>query len=319
MANSPAHAADAQSQPAGRRRRRQRAAGANASDLQAKARKNFKLGIMDDVYAHLPIEEAARHMKEDGFTCTVLCGKFKDVAFDFAKPDWDAVKRIRTAFEKNSIQIVGLFGYYNVVAPNLEHREAGEHRMQTMIENWERFGSPIISTETGSFNPKSEWETDPKNDTEEGYKECRAVFEKLARAAEKTKAVIAIEGYWKNVIGTPERAERLFKDISSPSLKLTMDPCNYFRNEDLPKMKPMLRDLFKRVGSQTVLAHAKDVKGNADGSQSLPAAGLGSMDYPVYLRLLAQLDRELPLIIEHLEFKDRTRARDYVKAQIEKV
>jgi sugar phosphate isomerase/epimerase len=61
-------------------------------------------------------------------------------------------------------------------------------------------------------------------------------------------------------------------------------------------MQPMLQDIFQRLGNQTVLAHAKDVKAapSADDTE-LPYAGQGVLDYPLYLRLLAQLDREIYL------------------------
>ena len=118
--------------------------------------------------------------------------------------------------------------------------------------------------------------------------------------------------------GQPGRNERLYRDIPSPSLKLTMDPCNYFRNQDLARMKPMLEDIFKRVGRETVIAHAKDVKASANGPD-LPAAGLGALDYPLYLRLLAELDREIWLVVEHLMLDDVARASNYVKAQIERL
>jgi hypothetical protein len=36
------------------------------------------------------------------------------------------------------------------------------------------------------------------------------------------------------------------------------------------------------------------------------------LDYPLYLRLLAGLDRGMYLTIEHLTLKDVVRARDYV-------
>jgi sugar phosphate isomerase/epimerase len=192
--------------------------------------------------------------------------------------------------------------------------------MQFLIENWKRLGSNNISTETGSLNPQSEWNDSPENATEAAYQQCRASLEKFARLAEKTGAVVSIEPYWKNVIGSVERTERLFRDIPSPALKLVMDPCNYFRKAQLAQMQTMLKDIFQRVGNQTVLAHAKDVKAaaNADDTE-LPAAGKGVLDYPLYLRLLAQLDREIYLAVEHLTLPDVPAARDYVLAQFERV
>jgi sugar phosphate isomerase/epimerase len=83
-------------------------------------------------------------------------------------------------------------------------------------------------------------------------------------------------------------------------------------------MALMLKDIFRRVGKQTVLAHAKDVKASANGTD-LPAAGKGVLDYPLFLRLLAGLDRELNLILEHLALDDVPRARDYVLSQFDKI
>jgi sugar phosphate isomerase/epimerase len=291
-----------------------------ADDVRAKAKKNIKLAIFTGVYAGLPLEEAAQRIKADGFGAAVQEGNYADVRFDPLAPDWKAAEKIASCFDRSGIKIVGLYGYYNVVAPNPQTRQRGEQRMQFLIENWKRLGSNNISTETGSLNPQSEWSDSPENATEAAYQQCRASLEKSVRLAEKTGAVISIEPYWKNVIGSAERMERLFHDVSSPALKLVMDPCNYFRKAQLAQMQPMLKDIFQRVGQQTVIAHAKDVKAaaNADDTE-LPYAGKGVLDYPLYLRLLAQLDREIYLAVEHLTLPDVPTARDYVLAQFEKV
>ncbi len=295
-------------------------AGRAAADLKAQAQKNLKLAIFTGVYAGLPLEEAGKRIKADGFRGVALEGNFADVRFDPLAPDWEAAKKITSCLDRNGIKVVGLYGYYNVVAPNVENRKRGEQRMQFLIENWKRLGSNNISTETGSLNPESEWNDSPENATEAAYQQCRTSLEKSARMAEKTGAVISIEPYWKNVISSAERAQRLFRDVSSPALKLVMDPCNYFRKADLARMQPMLEDIFQRVGKQTVIAHAKDVKAAPDADDTeLPAAGKGVLDYPLYLRLLAQLNREVYLTLEHLSLPEVPAARDYVLAQFEKI
>ncbi len=130
--------------------------------------------------------------------------------------------------------------------------------------------------------------------------------------------MLAIEGYYRNIIGTIDRAERLFREISSPALKLVMDPCNYFRRDNLSLMKPMLDAMFQKLGSQIVIAHAKDVRPTAD-SEDLPAAGLGVLDYPLFLRLLAGLDRPIPLVVEHLRRPDVARAKGFVLGQMDQI
>ncbi len=288
-----------------------------APDLRARAKKNLKLGVFTGVYAGFPLEEAARRMAADGFHGVVLEFGFADVGFDPWAPDWDKARRITSTLAKYNLKITALFGYYNVVDPDPARRQRGEQRMQVLIENWKQFGCPVISTETGTLNAKSEWLESPENASEKGYQECRAAFERLVKAAKKTGAVISMEPYWRNVIDSAQRAERLLHDVRG--LKLVMDPCNYFRKNDLAQMQPMLKDIFRRVGKQIVLAHAKDVKAAADNGTDLPASGEGVLDYPLFLRLLAGLNRELYLIIEHLTLPDVPRARDYVLSQFEKI
>jgi sugar phosphate isomerase/epimerase len=168
------------------------------------------------------------------------------------------------------------------------------------------------------LNRTSAWAEAPENATPAAYEQCRRVIADLVEAAGKSGAVLAIEPYWRNVIDGAERAERLFRDIHSPALGLVMDPANYYRPEDLAHVDPMLEDVFKRVGRHALIAHAKDVKASADGTD-LPAAGLGVLDYPLYLRLLASLGREMFLTLEHLKLEDVPRARDYVLGQFEKI
>ncbi len=136
--------------------------------------------------------------------------------------------------------------------------------------------------------------------------------------AEKTGAVISIEPYWQNVIDSIDRAERIFRDVQSPALRMVMDPCNYLRKEDLPRMGPLLDDMFQRLGDKIVVAHAKDVKASSEGTD-LPAAGLGVLDYPHYLRLLAGLDRPMDLLVEHVALDDVPRARDFVLGELGRV
>jgi sugar phosphate isomerase/epimerase len=183
---------------------------------------------------------------------------FADIRFDPWAPDWDKARQITRTLAKHNLKIAGLFGYYNVVDPDPARRKRGEQRMQVLIENWRQFGCPIISTETGTFNDKSEWLESPENATEEGYQACRAALERLAKAAKKHGAVISIEAYWRNVIDSIARANRMLQDV--PSLKLVMDPCNYYRKDDLSRMDHMLEEMFRLMGKRIVLAHAKDVK-----------------------------------------------------------
>ncbi len=173
--------------------------------LKAKAKANLKLGIMSNVYAGLPVAEAARRIKQDGFTCVVTDYTFADARFDILNPDWDLAKKIVSTLEGQGLHIAGMYGYYNVVDPDEARRKRGEAKIEAIMANVKRLGCNLVSTETGTLNPTSEWAESPENDTEAGYQRGRAAFERLTRIAEKNGAVLTIEAYWRNIISSIER------------------------------------------------------------------------------------------------------------------
>jgi hypothetical protein len=176
------------------------ALGAAGEDLKAKAKKNLKLGVHTAPYGALPVEEAARRIKAEGFSGVLTEYSFADARFDPLAPDWKVAERIVGAFERQGVRVAAVFGYVNVVSPDLAKRQRGQEKMETLIKNWKRLGCSNVSTETGTFNLKSDWIEAPENATEQGYLQCRAVLEKLARSAEQAGAVVSIEPYWRNVI-----------------------------------------------------------------------------------------------------------------------
>jgi sugar phosphate isomerase/epimerase len=89
--------------------------------------------------------------------------------------------------------------------------------------------------------------------------------------------------------------------------------------------------MFNALADKMVIAHAKDIKLSRDysvkmadidadeshsfrgaGGVDLPAAGLGDLNYDLYLKLLAKHHPNIPLIIEHLDQGDIPRAKAFV-------
>ena len=111
-----------------------------------------------------------------------------------------------------------MFGYYNVVDPDLNKPEARRGQDPGIALEREPAGLPRGLDGDGHFSSQSEWESDPENQTEQGYLQCKSVFEKHARLAEKHGTMLAIEGYYRNIIGTIDRAERLFREVGFSGL-----------------------------------------------------------------------------------------------------
>lgn len=133
------------------------------------------------------------------------------------------------------------------------------------------------------------------------------------------------------MIGSVEQVERLMKDVNSPNLALICDPTNYFTGANIGNMDAELEKVFDRLAPYMRIAHAKDCKLAEDvsekhadidadeshsfrgsGDVELPAAGLGSLNYDLYVRLLAKHHPNMPLIIEHLDEGGIPRAKEFV-------
>jgi sugar phosphate isomerase/epimerase len=291
---------------------------AEAKHLATKAKKNIRLGIFAHVYGQFPLEEATARIKADGFRSVITNFNFADVRFDLAKPDWEAVKKVRASLDRQGLAVAGLYGYYNMVASDLEVRRKGRERMEFLLANWKQLGSPHVTTETGTYTAKTDQGDSTKSPAEEGYQEVKRELAGLVKLAEKSGAVVNIEVSWTNVIGTIDRAERLCREIPSPALKLTLDPANFFRPQDLPRMKPMLEEMFRRLGPQIVLAHAKDVRAAGDKLE-YPPAGQGMIDYVTFLSLLAQLDRPIDLVLEYLKLEEVSRTIGFLRGVMDKL
>ena len=51
--------------------------------------------------------------------------------------------------------------------------------LNSLIRFANELGSPYVISESGTFDPDSDWVHHPKNKTEEGYEDCRNVIAEL--------------------------------------------------------------------------------------------------------------------------------------------
>ncbi len=128
----------------------------------------------------------------------------------------------------------------------------------------------------------------------------------------------------------------MFAEIDHPALGLLMDPTNYFESHNIGDMDRVLRQIFDTLTPHVRMAHAKDVKASGEdksekhaeidaskahsfrgvGEIELPAPGLGSLNYDLYLRRLSEKHSNIPVVIEHLDESDVPRAFDFLKGKM---
>jgi sugar phosphate isomerase/epimerase len=301
----------------------------------------IQVGIFSGYFPY-DLETTAKTIRGLGFNTVQLDLHFKDIDLSAGQITDDKAKRVRDTFRDNNLPISGISGYTNIVHPDLDERKRRLDYLKEIIRNARKFGTPYVISESGTFTTESDWSPDPRNNTEEGYDAARDVLADLAQTAYDHGSVFLLETYVNNVIGSLEETVRIFDDIKSPGIELLMDPTNYFESYNIDEMDGVLNSVFDHeVTDRIKIAHAKDVKRSGDdksekhasigdedapeshtfrgvGEIELPAAGLGELNYDLYLQRLSEKHPNAPLIIEHLDESDVPRAKEFVDGVLKK-
>lgn len=291
-------------------------------------------GIFTGYYPY-GLKETAQKIQAQGMTTVQLDLHFKDMDLGAGQITAAKAKLVRDTFRDHNLPICCISGYTNIIHPDKEERARRVGYLKEIIRNARAFGTPYVISETGTYNTESDWVHHPKNKTEEGFEECRKVIAELSQEAYDHGAVFLLETYVNNVVGSVEETVKMFAQVDHPGLGLLMDPTNYFETHNIDRMDQILNQVFDTLTQHIKIAHAKDVKrsgddksekhadiGDADALEShtfrgvgeieLPAPGLGSLNYDLYLRRLAEKHPNIPVIIEHLSEDDIPRAKAFL-------
>lgn len=297
----------------------------------------LQVGIFTGYFPY-SLEETAKKARTLNFNTVQLDVSFKDMDLSTNAIDSAKAKKIRDTFRRYHLPISCISGYTNLVHPIPEKRKANLAHLKQLIRYANELGSPYVISETGTYNYDSDWVHDLHNKTEAGYAECRDVIGDIVEFAHKYGTIFCVETYVNNVIGSIQETLRLFADINHPNLGLLMDPTNYFEEHNIGQMDLTLNQIFDALSDKIKISHAKDVKladseegvgvamadMDADeahalrgvGMIELPAPGLGSLNYDLYIQRLASKHPNIPIIIEHLEETDIPRAKEFLDGKL---
>ena len=297
----------------------------------------ISVGIFTGYYPY-KMDEVIRRIKASDFNCVQLDVSFKD--FDSAKEPLTEQKahEIRDAFRDANLPVIAVSGYTNFIHPDPDIRRRNIDYLKMMIRYARDLGCPYVASETGTYNLESDWVWHEKNADPAVYDEAIGIIRELADFAGEWGATFIVENYVNNVIGSVEQVEQMFRDVNSRHLGLICDPTNYFDLAAMDDIDGTLNRIFDRLSPYMKIAHAKDIKLAVDtgekhadidadashsfrgaGSVELPAAGLGVLNYELYVKRLAEEHPNIPLIIEHLDEGDIARAQRYVNGVLKRM
>jgi sugar phosphate isomerase/epimerase len=223
----------------------------------------------------------------------------------------ERLPEIRRRLEDAKLFVAALAGYRNLVAPDHASRCANLDFLARCLELAPMLGTSVVATATGTRSPDGDWIDSPDNWRPETWELVADALAELLPVAERSSAILALEGSVANVLRTHGQLTGLLERFPSQHLQLVLDPYNYLSRHLLPSHERVTNEFLARFEHRFVLAHLKDV--DPGGAEVATVEfGTGAFVQAPYVNFLATRRPDLPLILEHLPL-------EHVPAAIERV
>jgi sugar phosphate isomerase/epimerase len=222
-----------------------------------------------------------------------------------AKPgDTDLLRAIEKAFAAENVAIAEVGAWVNMLDPDAEKRRANVRYVTERLAVAEAVGARCCVDIAGSYNPKVWYGPHPRNLSQEFFdatvENCRRVIDEIK--PRRTKFTIEMMGW--NLPDGPDAYLRLVKAVDRTAFGVHMDVCNGINSPArFYRSGEFIGECFRKLGPWIASCHAKDLRWDVEMNVHFTevAPGRGEVDYRTYLRELAKLPVDAPLMLEHLK------------------
>lgn len=221
-----------------------------------------------------------------------------------AADDAAATRAIREAFAAENVAIAEVGAWVNMLDPDAAKRKKNVEYVIERLRLAEAVEARCCVDIAGSYNPTVWYGPHPGNLSPDFFdatvENCRKVID--AVKPRRTKFTIEMMGW--TLPDGPDDYLRLIKAVDRPAFAVHMDICNvinsprrFYRNAEF------MDECFRKLGRWIMSCHAKDLEWkpemNVHFVEVIP--GRGGIDYRAYLRNIAALPIDAPLMLEHLK------------------
>ena len=278
---------------------------ASRTELMSPRRRPLRLGGPVFVQTDDPEELALAHQKL-GYRAA-YCPKI-------SLNDSARIRAVAEAFAQHDIVIAEVGRWVNLLDADPEKRRANLKLVTDGLALADEVGALGCVDIAGSFSPKEWYGPHPDNLSPRFFDAAVQNARAIIDAVKPKRAKFSYEMMGWSLPDSPDSCLKLLKAVDRKAFAVHLDPCNlvnspsrFYRNRDL------LNECFDKLGRWIVSCHAKDLTWDAEMNVHFREVrpGAGSMDYTTYLRRLASLGHEAPLMLEHLPNAD-----EYDKARL---
>ncbi len=224
-----------------------------------------------------------------------------------------AAQEIKDAATSHAVQIAAISATYNMTDPDMDRRKSGRLAFKAIAERAVQMGTNLLTVCSGSLDPIDQWRPHPHNDDPETWLEMCREFELILSHAAAHDLFVGVEPEHANVVSSAKKAKRLLNEFSGSNIRIVFDPANILVGIPSDRQHKIVDEALDTLGSEIVLAHAKDVTTNGE----FVRAGAGIIDWQHVLAGLSQLGFDGPVIAHGISASDAPLVAAFLKQQIE--
>jgi sugar phosphate isomerase/epimerase len=217
--------------------------------------------------------------------------------------DTDRIAAIRKAFQKEDVQIAEVGVWNNLMDLDSERRKENRRRMVEGLALADALGARCVVNVAGSLNPK-EWSGPHKDNFSSDFFDAVVEYSRAMIDEVKPKTTFfSLEIMGWSIPHNPDSYLKLIRAVDRKQFGVHFDPTNMINSvEKIFDTTTLLNEAFDKLGKHIVSCHAKDigwvVENQVHFVEVMPTTG--ELDYRTFLKRLAALPQEPPLMIEHL-------------------
>jgi sugar phosphate isomerase/epimerase len=233
---------------------------------------------------HVPIDVAVAHCAAlgfDGLEMTVIPGWSTDAATLGAS----ARRRIRALYDDHGLDLCGLSGNTPLLDGDPAEHQANMNRFRGYLDLATELQHPgeRLTVTTTSGGAPADWD--------EVKHTLADRFGALARYAERLGVVVGMEPHVGAALHRPDQVVWLLDQVDSPALTIHFD-ISHFNVQGMP-----MEETVPPLAPRSLHTHVKDERGR-DPNHEFLIPGEGEMDYPRYLRLMAEAGYDGHIVVE---------------------
>jgi len=218
--------------------------------------------------------------------------------------DKERIRDIAAAFAKHDVAIAEVGRWVNLLDADPAKRAANLKTVTEGLALAEAIGARCCVDIAGSYNPESWFGPHPDNFSQRFFDETVENARKIIDAVKPRRARFCFEMMGWAIPDSPDAYLRLIKAVDRPAFGVHLDPCNLinspYRYYDTTAL---LNECFDKLGPWITSCHAKDLTWDVEMNIHFRevVVGAGTIDFATYLKRLAALPGDAPLMIEHMK------------------